>query len=272
MRGCSYIIISSLLLFSACNYNVIKNQPGGGASRQGKLDLSPDAQIDGPLILAAVLNDCKDCHSAGRRAPVLESVTDFRNNIGKIVPITNAEEMPPMDEGYMPLSACQKAVLKTWTDLNMPDTSTVTVGSLPECVVNTNPAPSPEPSPAPEPTPAPAPAPDPAPQPTPVPQPTPIAINDMPLTYDTLIAQVIRPRCMNCHAEGSPSKASKILFFPFTELQKHADLWVGPGANSLIVMLVSRTDRTRMPPLRFEGVSADEIKFITRWIDAGLPQ
>lgn len=76
---------------------------------------------------------CLDCHSAGQRRPELTTKDFLTSNANDVFNEIFDETMPPQKKGYTPFTACEKAALKKWFDLGSPDTSTITVNSLPEC-------------------------------------------------------------------------------------------------------------------------------------------
>lgn len=251
MRG-SFFTIGSRSIFlitltlaalglSSCSYREDKLGADALNGKAGEPALT--ALIDSKLIQTQVLNSCVSCHS-GRTAPLVNSIDSIRAVKDRISTSVRNNSMPPQSAGYAPLSDCRKAILQAWLDAGAPDTSSIQVSSLPACQ-HTGPGPIEPPLP-------------------------PLA--DAPLNYDTLITRVVRPRCMNCHNPDDKTEAAATLFFPYGEIAGNRR-WKAPGQTSGIVRIMRKTDDTRMPPPEDgPALSEEEISYIARWIDAGLPQ
>ena len=237
MRGFCCTIIFSLL--AGCNYSILKNPAAAGGGTQG--DLKATATIDYALMQTSVLSTCTNCHS-GRQSPSLVGQGAVQQNINAVFGKVSAGLMPPADQGYARLSACQVAALKKWMDLGTPATSTVLVSTLPECQQATV-AP---------------------------PVAVPVPLLNQPLTYQTLLTQILQPRCLKCHNVNDLSDASAFLFFPYPEIQTDTRDWTAPGAASRVVRMLTRTDEHRMPPPDdSEPLSAEQIQFVIQYLDAG---
>jgi cytochrome c553 len=204
------------------------------------------------VIQKVVLGVCLHCHDAGGKQPQLNSIALIKSNIKNIVADVTADDMPSPRKGDKPLSACQKAILNKWVELQTPRTSTVSVASLPECAVARAILELPVAAPL---------------------QPGIRAIGDEQVNYQTFLARVLTPKCLKCHSVDSTSKAKDILFFPYSAITSRARLFAPPGASSRFVRLVTRTDNGRMPPLDDgEGLDQDQVAFVIKWIDAGTPE
>jgi hypothetical protein len=157
--------------------------------------------------------------------------------------------MPPANAGFVALSNCQKAILRAWWEGGMADTSDVKVSSLSACA-DTKEPPS---------------------------EPPPLGpITQEPLTYQTFLKRILQPKCLSCHNPNDKSEAAGILFYPYSELQAQQRRFKAPGASSKIVRAVTRDDDDRMPPpppeTNIAPLNKDEIAWLIRWIDAGIPE
>jgi mono/diheme cytochrome c family protein len=92
------------------------------------------------------------------------------------------------------------------------------------------------------------------------------------LNYQTLQERIFEPHCTRCHSVGG--RAASVLFEPYeTLIADTHKRWEAPAATSKIVRTLTRQDKFRMPPpSENDALSADELDFIERWIDAGKPQ
>lgn len=245
MRGFYFITICSFFVLmtcgmTACNYNVQKQTPGGGSNKV----ISADAPINSKLIQSGVLNTCLNCH-AGTNKPNLNTKSDIQQAMDKLIPSVMENKMPPASQGFDPLTDCQKALLKKWVDMGMPEHSDEKTGSLPACkgqdpnrVVDTTP------------------------------------IEQMPLTYQTFLKKILQPRCLQCHNEKDKSDASRVLFFPFAKIKERAGWFNKKGHDSKLYKVVVREDEDRMPPpdSNVPALTKQEAEFIANWIDMGSPE
>ena len=236
------LTILALGLAACSNYDPFKSgeflydNTGGGNSI-----LSQTSTIDWSLVQGSVLNTCTDCH-AGKQNPLLTSYTAVQENISTILSKVSSNAMPPASEGFSPLSACQVAVLQEWVNAGEPLTSTVTVSSLAACAgvgAGTG---------------------------------TGGGIQNQPLSYQVLLTQILQPYCIKCHNANDPSNASMYIFNPYSAMQADTKNWNAPGASSVAAQKLQATDNTRMPPLPNAALTAEQINYIIRWIDAGKPQ
>ncbi|MCB9073255.1 MAG: hypothetical protein H6623_06505 [Bdellovibrionaceae bacterium] len=235
MRGYYFIIIFSAFAV-ACNYSVSKNEKGNNIS--GGLDAKKP--ITWTTVQASALDTCVRCHS-GANSPALSSKDLVIEHYDDVLNEVISKSMPPKSKGYVPLSACQIAILKKWQELKFPETSTVTIGSLPECVSSS---------------------------PVDV-----VPISALPATYANLEAQILKPYCLHCHnPDSSDFEASAILLSPYDVLIAKKNL-LKDGANSKLVKILKATDDDRMPPPEEgAGLTDEEIDFVIRWLEAGMPR
>lgn len=246
MRGLYSIIICSFVLFTmGCNYNVIKDPSAfGGQEGKSSTSISGSALIDWNLMKNSVLSSCMSCH-VGHSAPELGSLSSTQQNLNTVRTEIHANTMPPAKNGYVPLSDCGKAILDSWIQQGAPETTNTRVGDLAACKEVAG---------------------------SPQEGNTPIEL--MPLNYQTLMTKVLQPKCVKCHNPDSEDlEAAGLLFYPYSEITKRSRLWAGPGKSSKIIRSVTRADDEQMPPPS-EGapLTAQEVDFIIRWIDAGRPQ
>ena len=230
-----------LILFSGCNYSMQKN-PGAPDNQ----DLSLDSKIISyDTVRTYAIQTCLKCHSGSTR-PSLASLSDLKNNFSKVLSEVRDGAMPPPSSGYPDLSNCQKAILHKWQDLGEPETSDVSVKTLAECSAGLGDNPDPN---------------------------TPPPILSEPVNYNTMLNRILKPRCLSCHNKNDTTDASSILFFPYSEFKNNKNLIKRPGATSKLVRMLTRTDEDRMPPPETGApLASDEIEFVKRFIDQGIPE
>lgn len=243
MLGFYFIIICSLLTVS-CNYNVQKNPANNNQTGNGNSLLKADAVINWDLMQNSILNQCMSCH-IGKSSPELGSYAAVVQNKNKIAIAVNNNSMPPAKNGYQPFDDCRKAILNSWVQAGSPETMTAHVSDFPDCKnITDNPGSSN------------------------------IPLAQAPLNYDTVLKRILQPKCINCHNPDSDDiDAAGILFYPYSEIVNRVRLWQAPAISSKIIKVLTRNDEDRMPPPpKDEPLSKDEIDFIKRWVDAGVPQ
>lgn len=239
MRGFYCITISSFLILGSCNYHVLKDP---GTSSQDTF--SDTTTVSADVVQKSVLDTCLRCHS-GSNAPALNTLDAIKANINKIQDEVTSNSMPPADAGYKPLSDCEKDILQEWVQKGMPDNSSKKVFDLAHCQSGVPQTPPKKP------------------------------ILEMPLTYETLTTEVLQPRCLHCHNPKSDDPDAKdIALYPFADLVAQKNMVIAAdAANSKIYKYVVRTDDNRMPPPEDGApLTADQIEFIKRWINAGAPE
>lgn len=79
--------------------------------------------ITSALIQNPVLVSCARCHSS------MSTISGIKKRISSIWSEVNSGSMPPAG----PLSKCNKAILKKWIDLGMPDQTQVATSDLASC-------------------------------------------------------------------------------------------------------------------------------------------
>lgn len=237
MRGYSYTIIFSLII-SSCNYRLDKT--AGATDPNGSL--SDKLPISWSTVETKVLSTCFRCH-AGNVPPLLNKCELIVSNFSKVMGEVVSGDMPPASQGYPALTSCQQAILKKWQELNFPQESSHTSAELKECSSE-------------------------------VVQPV-VPLDKLPPTYANFNERVLQKYCLSCHnKEGADPMASGILLYPYVEMKAKTNLLKGPGSASKLVKILSATDDERMPPPDdgAAGLTADEINFVIRWIDAGAPE
>jgi hypothetical protein len=247
MRGSCFITIYSLFLLVSCNYKKIKDLDAYNAQTSGKFStpITGDLKLSFPTMKEYVFKSCLTCH-VGKNKPEFGSADLIRQEIQKIASEVNSNAMPPPEEGYSPLTDCQKAMLEEWIKQNTPDDSEVMVADLAACKDLPN-----QKDKKPE-----------------------VPIEQMPLTYSTLLERILKPRCITCHNSENTTEAAEILFYPYEAILKDNRFrWKAPGVQSRIYKVLTRDDEERMPPPEDSGpLSEAEVQFIVKWIDAGKPQ
>lgn len=246
MRGYCCTIICSLFLLSSCNYKKIKDidvynaQTGGGNQKPIDVDL----KLGFATIKEYAMNTCFNCH-VGKNEPELGTIELVRQNIQAILDEMRTNSMPPTKEGYSFLSDCQKALIEEWVKFDLVENSDVKVMDINGCRGLSSDKD----------------------------KKTEMPMEQMPVTYATLLERILKPRCISCHNTQNETEAADTLFFPYDEIANDRFNWKTPGANSKIVRLLRRNDDDRMPPPE-DGVplTESEIRFVIQWIEAGKPK
>lgn len=186
-----------------------------------------------------------NCH-VNHSKPNLNDLNSIHRNLTKVLDNIRSNDMPPAKNGYSPLDNCKKEIFETWVNQKTPEKMSIKVGSLSACQQLPN-----EPNPDDRP------------------------LSQMHLNYDTLVKKILQPKCINCHNPDSDDiDAAGVLFFPYQEILNREQLWSPPVANSkLFRILTSEDPDGRMPPPSVDSgpLTADELDFITRWIENGKP-
>ena len=248
MPGWSYIttysrslgLVACMLLLFSCNYNVSKS--GGDLN----ISLSADSPISYETISSYSLRTCMNCHS-GQKNPDLSTLSGIRANIDKIKNAIEISKMPPASDGYGPLTQCQKDILQKWIDLGMPEVSNSTAAEVASCKSIGGPPP----------------------------ELTPILL--MPLTYDTLRSRILGPKCLLCHvADSSDWEAALVPFSPYADLvSESGKYWKAPAIKSKVYKEITNKEDGMPPPdadPKIPSLTDDEVTFVQRWIDAGMPE
>lgn len=241
-----FLLVLSVWMWGCGGAMSVEPAGRGGQGTQAT-PVAPDTKLDWEFIRQTVIPVCLQCHS-GTQSPTLNEYGKVVARLDDVQTEVSGGTMPPPEDGYSPLDACQQASLRQWAANGAPQTSDFLVAQLPECA-------SAAPSPTDPPTSTPPPSTPPA------------------LTYDNLVKNILQPYCISCHNANGSGDAKLILFYPYSEFEKGIRRWKAPGNTSKIVKIVTKTGSGRMPPLSTgNGLSNDEVDFIVRWIDAGYPK
>ena len=234
------LLFFSVNFFTGCNYKINK----AADPKEGAVSLSDLISFE--TMTSFSMRTCMNCHS-GKNPPDLSTLGGLKSNIAKVQEDIQISKMPPASGGYLPLTQCQKDVLQKWVDLGMPQTSSHTVGELPSCQNSFGP---------------------------------PVALTPillMPLNYETLRSRILGPKCLLCHvADAKDPDSADLPFSPYSELiSKTGKKWSSPATSSKVyIEITNQTDG--MPPAdsdpKIEMLTDDEVTFVQRWIDAGLPE
>lgn len=123
--------------FQSCNYKNTKTEavPTESTNPQGT-STPEETFITFKQISSDAVASCIKCHKVEKTdKPKLTLREDFIKNMNKVLEEVTGNEMPPADDGYSPLTDCQKAQLQQWYDLGSPEESNIPVSSLPACLV-----------------------------------------------------------------------------------------------------------------------------------------
>ena len=97
-------------------------------------------------------------------------------------------------------------------------------------------------------------------------------LDQMPITYQTFLKRILRPRCLSCHNEKNKTDAARTLFYPFEKI-KPVFLKKPGRENKLYKAVTSHEEDEQMPPPDSEiaPLTQSEVDFIANWIDLGAP-
>jgi hypothetical protein len=192
-----------------------------------------------------------DCHTGGKlNVTSLDSVTSSKD---AIIAKVNNNVMPPAKKGYQPLSDCEKEILETW--LNDPNnTSRKKVGDLAKCQdAGSGPVTAPTPTPKPG-----------------------VDFKNMPLNFANIVKYIYDEKnggkCLQCHSISDSSV--------WTTLDEYSNygmlgLLGKTAEESKLYKVVIHAPSTMVMPPEDSGVSnlsAEQLDFLKRWIDAGAPE
>src|SRR5579883_2274852 len=113
MRFVPYVQITALA-FATLSCQPAQHS-GTAVKRAGK-PVPQEALVGWALVQSSVLDQCLDCH-AGRQTPNLTNNSEVIQSFPKILDEISQNTMPPPNQNYVPLSECQKAILKKWSDV-----------------------------------------------------------------------------------------------------------------------------------------------------------
>lgn len=243
-----------ILLLSSCTYNfgeisnpVPKIIPN--IEKPTPDPLNGTMKVDYNTVREYALNTCKSCHN-GIQSPLLNSIDSWKTNGEKVLSaiegINGIKFMPPKEEGYEALNACQVDLVKSWLNQGAPENSEILVSSLPSCDKNLNGGEK--------------------------------NILEMPVNYQTLNTKILQPKCISCHNENSGSDAAFSPLYPYQELAGRRNLIGRNSATSKFVKILASNTESRMPPFAddsgnpLEALTADELEFVKRLVDAGFPE
>lgn len=248
-------LIMNLLFLTGCNIflsksistdQIPKNNSANNPS-QNSNEYDSFQKINFDIVKKISLASCYDCH-AGTSKTILIQSSDYQKQINILKKVILEETMPKVSYGYNLLDSCQKDLFLKWLELGAPENSDFPLANVSSCNYLLKP-------------------------PTDVPVEPPIA--QLPLNYKNIYEQILRPKCVKCHNPDHESDASTILFFPYNEISEAPRRWKSPASESKIIRSVTRTDQDRMPPPPPEGaepLTSQELEFLSRWIDAGVPE
>lgn len=247
-----FTLITSFLL--SCGYNNTKKNQEDNKGTQNSIKPPADGQkIDFALVKKYSLTTCLNCHS-GKKSPDLSQLAVIQQKKDLIWHEVDSRSMPPASSGYQELSGCPKELLRKWIDLGAPESSDVLVSEVSDCKSDQITPPA---------------GPIKPPKPPPPDEVTPILL--MPMNYKSLTDRILKPKCLLCHSEKG--EQSDMPFYPYESLMILDRLWSAPAKNSKVFKEISNSE-DGMPPAdsKISPLSADEIEFIRRWIDAGKPE
>jgi hypothetical protein len=81
--------------------------------------ITSNTEINYLTVYYYALPACARCH-IDAQSPNLSTYKSLTSEIESVQDRIASNDMPPSDQGYEPLSACQKLVLSTWISRGMP--------------------------------------------------------------------------------------------------------------------------------------------------------
>lgn len=275
------VMVASSFLFSGCDFKKsdpmtlleMVNPPpqglGNGGDTSGEETpqepiLAPEEQlITFAHLQKTSLVSCKDCHSKTsnpNKKPLLITIDHYKARLDAVISEISTGSMPPVDDGYLPLTDCEKAMLEKWIELGTPETTNVKVYDLAVC--NPNPPIEPPievPPPATEPPAIQPPVVEPpvVVEPSPV-EPSPVTEEQL-VTFDYLVKTAF-VSCAECHTVTKNPKKKPLL----TNLEDY---------KARIVDVVTEIQNDDMPDTELGAMllTACEKAMVYKWVDAGTP-
>lgn len=241
------ILFAFSVLITSCGepHHTKLTNPNEPPPSQEKGIISANSLVGYDLLDKTALNSCRDCHS-GRVSPNLSDLGRVAQNLPKILEEVEHDEMPRTELGYRPLTACEKSLLKRWSELGAPVQSNEKVSSVAECKDQVI-----------------------------APPVTEAPLSQLAATYENLYNRVLRSKCASCHAEGAPSDAADLAIFPETKFLSHPTWFRADKSGQMkLIHAISRTDNRRMPPppeeddktSKDQSLTFEELGFVTRYL------
>lgn len=128
------IVYVLFVVIVACNYSINKKvrdplDTNGGSSKPSS---SPALTLSYQTLTETSLKTCADCHH-GTESPDLMTYEQVKKRIGRVIREVQNDSMPDPNQGYSPLSPCEKDLLIKWQELGMPEESDFLVSDIPSC-------------------------------------------------------------------------------------------------------------------------------------------
>lgn len=240
-----FALTAMAFVLASCNYRTIKDAKAFAerAQKSSGSELTGESLISWPVVQVGVLSSCRSCHS-GKNSPDLSTFSLVRQKLNLVQSEITSGSMPPAKNGYALLDSCQQAVLNAWVASGAPEQGSQKVSSLSECKNRGAGGGGAK-----------------------------LPLSEIALTYENVVQRILQPKCITCHnPDADDIEVAGILFFPYEEIQKRPMLWRSPAASSKFIHSVTRLDEDRMPPPPDEGLTKEEVDFLLRWIDAGVPK
>lgn len=137
MKGFVLLMLISTYFLVGCQ---IRNSSDGLELEMKAPPLSPQknefdfstAKISFEDLKKSSLQTCMKCHSKSQE-PNMNTLQDWRENQDSVLDEIETKSMPPEDEGFTSLNACEVALVKRWFELGAPENSDELFSSVEEC-------------------------------------------------------------------------------------------------------------------------------------------
>lgn len=233
-------------ILSGCSYGMeevglFKTGPDG-LPRLGVAEFA-DQKISFEVVKSVSLKSCLQCHtSGGNSMNTPEKVIALQDRILEQI---NLGTMPPRSSGYKELTACEAKILETWLEDQKHNRVTEQkVKDLSACAGLQAPKEKPA-----------------------------TDFKNLELSFANLKQEIFAPKCLSCH---SAEKAKKTNLEDLAHINER-ELIKEKAEDSILYKIVvapgidTPKGKRFMPPTRsgMPAMTADEIDYLKRWIEAG---
>lgn len=195
------------------------------------------------IVKQTSLRTCLECHASGARA--MGTATQVLAQKAEILDVIQSGAMPPRSGGYSPLSSCEKQILEIWLEDQLHNrVSTQKVGDLSACAGAEAPK-----------------------------EKVKTDLKKLELSYANLKKEILQPKCMVCHT----AETAKRTVLDEVENLHDRNLLAETAEDSILYQVtVPGMNKRFMPPQRGKTIlpplTAEELDYMKRWIEAGAPK
>ncbi|WP_374030119.1 hypothetical protein [Bdellovibrio bacteriovorus] len=236
-------LVFSVLLAGGCSYPLqelgLYKTDGAGIPGLGSLQTKA---VNFETVKLTAMRTCLECHTSGSRS--MDTAEEVLVQKESILSAVHKESMPPRSSGYKPLTACEKQILETWIeDQTHERKSTQKVGQLAACAGVEAPKEKPK-----------------------------TDLKSLELSFANLQAEIFGPKCMACHSQ---ERAKRTVLEDVNVIREKGFLKEKAEDSILYQIVVPGLYKRFMPPQNgkygIAPLTADEVDYLKRWIDAGAP-